>query len=232
MSDIHSYFAIRVPAAEKAVWQGREYALNGRTRASSRRGGLHAFRLLNRLLDIDGRRRYNNNMFHRIPITVCAVLAAVSLSVAPLSLHAQDDSHHGRKYKAPPPAAHIEVTVLKDFNGKPIPDAHVIFHPTEGDKDKGSLELKTNDDGQAVIDVIPIGDTVTLQVIADGYQTYGESYKVEKSDITMEVRMRRPGSQYSIYKKTNSGSNSGSGSSNSGNGSGSSQNSNQSAQPK
>lgn len=135
----------------------------------------------------------------------------MGLSVGSLALQAQNDNYHGRKYKAPPPAAHIEVTVLKDFNGKPVTDAHVIFHPTEGDRDKGSLELKTNEDGKAIIDVIPIGDTVTLQVIADGYQTYGQSYKIDKPEMTMEVRMKRPGGQYSIYKHANANSGSGSG---------------------
>ena len=139
-----------------------------------------------------------------------ALVAVIGLSGCSLALFAQDDSAHGRKYKAPPPSAHIEVTVLKDFNGKPVTNAHVIFHPTEGDRDKGSLELKTNEDGKAIIDVIPIGDTVTLQVIADGYQTYGQSYKVDKPEMTMEIRMKRPGGQYTIYK--NPGPNSGSGS--------------------
>ena len=152
-------------------------------------------------------------MLRRSHLLICTLVAGVGLSACSLALHAQDDNPHGRKYKAPPPSAHIEVTVLKDFNGKPVSNAHVIFHPTEGDKDKGSLELKTNDDGKAIIDVIPIGDTVTLQVIADGYQTYGQSYKIDKPEMTMEVRMKRPGGQYTIYK--NNSSNSGSGSSNS-----------------
>jgi hypothetical protein len=140
-----------------------------------------------------------------------ALVAGIGLSACSPALFAQDDNAHGRKYKAPPPSAHIEVTVLKDFNGKPVTNAHVIFHPTEGDRDKGSLELKTNEDGKAIIDVIPIGDTVTLQVIADGYQTYGQSYKIDKAEMTMEVRMKRPGGQYTIYKNTgaNSGSSSG-----------------------
>ena len=139
-----------------------------------------------------------------------ALVAGIGLSACSLALLAQDSNVHGRKYKAPPPSAHIEVTVLKDFNGKPVNDAHIIFHPTEGDRDKGSLELKTNEDGKAIIDVIPIGDTVTLQVIADGYQTYGQSYKIDKPEMTMEVRLKRPGGQYTIYK--NPGANSGSGS--------------------
>ena len=149
-------------------------------------------------------------MFQRSHLWMIALVAGIGLSACSLALRAQDSNQHGRKYKAPPPSAHIEVTVLKDFNGKPVIDAHVIFHPTEGDRDKGSLEVKTNEDGKAIIDVIPIGDTVTLQVIADGYQTYGQSYKVDKPEMTMEVRMKRPGGQYTIYK--NPGPNSGSGS--------------------
>jgi hypothetical protein len=151
-------------------------------------------------------------MFHRSHLCIRVLVAGIGLSAFSLALCAQDSNQHGRKYKAPPPSAHIEVTVLKDFNGKPITNAHVIFHPTEGDRDKGSLELKTNEDGKAIIDVIPIGDTVTLQVIADGYQTYGQSYKIDKPEMTMEVRMKRPGGQYSIYKNTGSNAGSGSGS--------------------
>jgi hypothetical protein len=140
-------------------------------------------------------------------------VACIGLPICSLALNAQDDNPHGRKYKAPPPSAHIEVIVLKDYNGKPVLNAHVIFHPTQGERDKGSLELKTNEDGKAIIDVIPIGDTVTLQVIADGYQTYGQSYKIDKAEMSMEVRLKRPGGQYTIYKNTGSSSGSGSGSS-------------------
>jgi uncharacterized membrane protein YgcG len=163
-------------------------------------------------------------MQYRSHLRFFSLAVILTLSV-PIALRAQDDNtNHGRKYKAPPPAAHIEVTVLKDFNGKPVDQAHVIFHPVEGDKDKGALEVKTNEDGKAVIDVIPIGDTVTLQVIANGYQTYGQNYKIDKSDMSMEVRLKRPVGQYSIYKNSNSSSNSSNGSG-SGNGSGSSNNS-------
>ena len=72
----------------------------------------------------------------------------------------------GRKYVPPPPMMKIEVTVLRASSGKPIPNAAVIFHPMEGDKDKGNMELKTNEEGKAVIDVLTKGSTVRLQVIA------------------------------------------------------------------
>lgn len=145
-------------------------------------------------------------MSRRLFLRSCTILASLSLMSAAIALHCQDDgAYKGRKYKAPPPSAHIQVIVLRDFNGKPIQDAHVIFHPIEGDKDKGSLELKTDEDGKIVIDVIPIGDTVRLQIIADGYQTYGQDYKVDKPELSMEIRMKRPGAQYSVYKNSGSG---------------------------
>jgi hypothetical protein len=164
-------------------------------------------------------------MFHRSSLSFCVLLASFGLIAGSITLRAQDDdSHHGRKYKSPPPSSRIEVTVVRAYNGKPISDAHVIFHPIEGDKDKGALELKTNEDGKAIIDVIPLGDTVTLQVIANGFQTYGQVYKIDKLSMAMEVRMNRPTSQYSVYKNStaNSGSDNNSGS---GNSSGSSPNS-------
>jgi hypothetical protein len=146
----------------------------------------------------------------------CVVLPALAAILFPVAaLHAQDDSAPAsnrwtRKYKAPPAASHIAVTVLKDDNGKPIENAAVIFHPIQGDKDKGYMELKSDEDGKAVIDVIPVGDTVRLQVIANGFQTYGGDYKIDKPEITMEVRMKRPGAQYSIYSNHNTAAGNGS----------------------
>jgi 5-hydroxyisourate hydrolase-like protein (transthyretin family) len=129
------------------------------------------------------------------------VFVAVSgLFALSLAANAQNSTNRGRKYKAPPPTARIEVTVLRDVNGKPIENAAVVFHPMEGEKDRGNMELKTNEDGKTIIDVLPIGDTVRLQVIARGFQTYGEDYKVDKAEMAIEIRLKRPGEQYSIYK--------------------------------
>ena len=72
----------------------------------------------------------------------------------------------------------------------------------EGEKDKGNMELKTNEDGKTIIDVLPIGDTVRLQIIAKGFQTYGEDYKIDKAQMAIEIRMKRPGEQYSDLQGT------------------------------
>jgi hypothetical protein len=140
-------------------------------------------------------------MFRSSLVRLSIVVTGLSLVFGSLSLGAQDKPRHVRKLTVPPPSARVEITVVKDSNGKPILNAAVIFHPIEGDRDRGGMELKTNEDGKAVIDVLPVGDTVRMQIFARGFQTYGIDYIVDKPEISMEIRMKRPGEQYSIYKK-------------------------------
>jgi len=106
---------------------------------------------------------------------------------------------HGRKYAPPAPAAHIQVTVTKAANGKPVPNAAVIFHPLKGGKDEGNMEIKTNHEGVAILDLIPIGDSVRLQVVADGFQTFGQDYTIDSDTKIIEVKMQPPGKQSSLY---------------------------------
>lgn len=127
------------------------------------------------------------------------VLAAAVFLIWPLTASAQKQRYRGRKFKPPPPVSRIVVTVLRNDNDTPIRNAHVIFHPVEGDKIKGGMELHTNDEGVAIMSVIPIGDTCLVQVIAHGYETYGGRYKIEKAEEAMQIKMKLPGQQYSIY---------------------------------
>ncbi len=139
-------------------------------------------------------------MFHRSFFRLSVFVAGFCLAGSSLAVSAQqDNSRHVRKMKVPPLAARIEITVVRDINGKPVENAAVVFHPMEGERDKGVMELKTNGEGKAIIDVLPIGDTVRLQIIARGFQTYGEDFKVDRPDIVLSIRLKRPGGQYSIY---------------------------------
>ena len=141
------------------------------------------------------------NFMSRRSFLLLSVFVAVFGLVFPLlSASAQQTDKRGRKYKALPATAKIAVTVLRDSNGKPIENAAVIFHPMEGERDKGNMELKTNEEGKTIIDVLPIGDVVRLQIIAKGFQTFGADYKIDKPEFAIEIRMKRPGEQYSIYK--------------------------------
>ncbi len=128
--------------------------------------------------------------------TQSVILTLGLLSVA----SAQDAPHRGRKYKVPPETSHIEVMVLRGYNGKPIANAAVVFHSVKDGKDEGNLEVKTNEDGKAIIDVIPTGSNVDVQVIADGFATFADQYLVAENERTIEVKMIRPRAQVSTYQ--------------------------------
>lgn len=135
---------------------------------------------------------------HRLFFSSLAL--SLALTVAAPCTQAQDQvPHRGRKYKAPPETSHIEVIVLRGYNGKPIENAAVIFHSLMEGKDEGNLEVKTNEEGKAVIDVIPTGSQVDVQIIADGFATYAGAYVVKEADRAIEIRMERPRAQVSTY---------------------------------
>ena len=107
---------------------------------------------------------------------------------------------HGRKWKPLPTLAHVVVTVTKGFDGKPMPSAAVVFHATLNGRDDGNLEVKTNADGKATIDVIEVGSDVTLQVIANGFSTYAQNVKIDTPTKLLEVKLLRPREQVSVYE--------------------------------
>jgi uncharacterized surface anchored protein len=125
-----------------------------------------------------------------------ATVLTVGLTLLPFA-GAQDV--HGRKYQEPPPLAHIVVTVEKGFNGKPLPNAAVIFHATKNGKDSGNLEIKTDPDGKAAMDLIEVGSHLTVQVIANGFATYASEFDVSAEPKDLLVKLERPQAQVSQY---------------------------------
>jgi hypothetical protein len=120
------------------------------------------------------------------------------VSVASAQNSAQD-VEHGRKFRPLPPTAHIVVTVVKGFNGKPLPNAAVVFHALRNGRDDGNLEVKTDPEGKATIDVIEQGSDVMVQVIADGFATYAQDLMVDGPSKSLEVKLIRPRAQISQY---------------------------------
>ena len=142
----------------------------------------------------------------RSPFRVAALFLVLTSTLFSL---AQND-HRGRKYKAPPPTMKIDIMVVRETSGKPIPNAAVIFHPVnEKGKEEGAMELKTDLDGKTALDVIPVGSTVRLQVIAKGFQTFGNDYVANADQKQITIKMKKPTEQYSIYKGNATGDQSG-----------------------
>ena len=98
------------------------------------------------------------------------------------------------------PTAALNFLVIKDDNGKAIRSAAVILHPVNkgGNQERGGLELKTYADGKTGFDGIPYGK-LRVQVLAPGFQTFGEDYDVNKAKMNFTIKLKRPQSQLSIY---------------------------------
>jgi len=90
------------------------------------------------------------------------------------------------------PEALVNFVVLKDDNGKPIHNAGVVLHPVndKGKQERGGLELKTDVDGKASFDGVPYGK-LRIQVLAHGFQTFGQDYDVNQPTLEIMVRIIR-----------------------------------------
>ncbi len=98
------------------------------------------------------------------------------------------------------PTSNVNFLVLRDVDGKPIRNAAVVMHPVneDGKQARGGLELKTDPEGKANYDSVPYGK-LRIQVLAPGFQTYGDDYDISQPNMEITVKMKRPAGQYSIY---------------------------------
>ncbi len=127
-------------------------------------------------------------------IVVLPIVAAlmVVLGIWTGSASAQDDDEFEG------PMSNLQFLVLKEYNGKPIRNAAVVLHPVnkKGQQTRGGMELKTDNDGRTSIDGIPYG-ALRVQVLAPGFQTFGDDYEINKPELEITVKLKRPKPQYS-----------------------------------
>jgi hypothetical protein len=124
-------------------------------------------------------------------LTLLAVLVSTLLAVA-------DDK---KKNSDENSSATLSFLVTRDSNGKPVKYAAVVLHTVDknGKQDKGGLQLKTSEEGKASVPGVPFGK-VRIQVIAKGFQTWGEDVEVTQAEQTIAIKMKPPAEQFSIYK--------------------------------
>lgn len=106
----------------------------------------------------------------------------------------------GQKDKDNEPTSWIYFNVVKEDNGKPVRNAAVIMHPVNanGKQGRGDMELKTSPEGKTDFDGVPYG-MLRVQVIASGFQTYGEDFDISKEKTEITIKLKRPQGQFSIY---------------------------------
>jgi hypothetical protein len=123
-------------------------------------------------------------------------IALILLAAAPLATAQKDKADEDEG-----PTSWVYFQVIKDDNGKPVRNAAVILHPvnTKGKQERGGLELKTDPEGKTNFEGIPYG-MLRVQVLAQGFQTYGEDYDIQKEKMEFTIKLKRPQGQYSIYE--------------------------------
>jgi hypothetical protein len=125
-----------------------------------------------------------------MPALGAAILVALVALGTP-ALRAQDDEG---------PTSSLRIVVVRDTDGKPIKYAQVVLHPVNRKgKSKGEMDLKTDVDGHASLAGVPYG-SVEVQVVAKGFQTFGEDYDVKQPELEITVKLKHPAGQYSTYE--------------------------------
>jgi len=97
----------------------------------------------------------------------------------------------------------LQVTNESD---RPVDRASVIIRFIQG-RDylklgkhiRTTYELRTNQEGEASIPPIPRGK-ILVQIIAKGYQTFGQAYDVDQEEKTIEIKLNPPQKQYSAHE--------------------------------
>jgi hypothetical protein len=113
-------------------------------------------------------------------------------------------------FAAPAPAqtamTKLTVHVVNDSD-RPVDRASVIVKFVQGrdyikfgKKVRDTYELRTNEEGEASIPEIPQGK-ILVQIIAKGYQTYGQTLDINEAERTVEVKLNPPQKQYSAHEK-------------------------------
>ena len=97
--------------------------------------------------------------------------------------------------------SNLHFSVVRAGKQVPVRNASVVIHPVnkDGEQEKGGLELKTDADGKTAIDGIRYGK-LRVQVIAKGFQTFGQDFEVSEPEKEFVIELKRPQDQVTIYK--------------------------------
>jgi hypothetical protein len=133
----------------------------------------------------------------KLPSLVLIILAATAICVA-----AQDPSPPPSPSQAPAQAAQPNRLTIEVTGGEkavPVENASVYVkyveeHAIKRDK-KVELNVKTNREGVAHVAEAPLGRAL-VQIIAEGWKTYGRWYDITDPHQVIKVRLERPPKWY------------------------------------
>jgi hypothetical protein len=93
--------------------------------------------------------------------------------------------------------------VVNDEEASPVPRASLIVRTLKGKKNNKvdkSMQLRTSQQGTVPIPPLKRG-FILIQVIAEGYQTFGDRYELTEPEQTITITLKPPQKQYSVHEK-------------------------------
>lgn len=100
---------------------------------------------------------------------------------------------------ATPASQRLTIEVTGGANNIAVQDASVYLKYVEEKKlrkdKKYALNVKTNRDGRAHIPDPPLG-RVLIQIVADGWKTYGQYYELTDPGTVIKIHLERPPKWY------------------------------------
>ena len=127
-------------------------------------------------------------------------LAIVLFVASSLLLAAQDPAPAAKTPpQSPAEPSRLTIEVTGGDNGVPVENASVYVkyieeHAIKKDK-KVELNVKTNREGVAHIPDAPLGRAL-VQIIAEGWKTYGRWYDISDPKQVIKVRLEKPPKWY------------------------------------
>jgi outer membrane lipoprotein-sorting protein len=128
-------------------------------------------------------------------------IASLLILVVAMAAHAQDKDADAKAKAANADASDVRLTIVVTGGEekKPVDSASVYVRYVEehkhGKDKKIEMNLKTNQSGVCHVPVIPPGKFV-IQVIAEGWKTYGEYYDINQTEQTINIALVRPPKWY------------------------------------
>jgi len=152
-----------------------------RPHIESHQGGYYLFILPPAVYNQSMRTRATTLRVTLLPLLLLAALAAHAAPMTKLSIQVKTQSGH------PVDRASVVVRFVK---------GHSVIKL--GKAVRTTFELRTNQEGEANIPTIPQGQ-IQIQVIAKGYQTFGQVFTVEEEEKTIPITLNPPQQQYSAH---------------------------------
>jgi hypothetical protein len=149
--------------------------------------------------EMPGGRRFAKRIAPNSMKNIVTLLASLLLLFAVPGRGQEKDASSKGKSDADSKVVHLTIAVTGGEDKRPIDSASVYVRYVEERKlykdKKIEMNLKTNMAGVVHVPEIPHGK-IMIQVIAEGWKTYGEYFDVNQTEQTINIALVRPPKWY------------------------------------